>query len=283
MIRPVANDKLMADAQFLRLQRHRLQLRRRSRRTGRCPGLAGTGIDASHAAFDHSNLFEGNWANNLGKRLTHGNDATTCTCELCQRQQLLPVHADHDPRTSTRSAPSATTPANAFLGNVLGKDVGPRDRLPMKGTPSAQSGTPITYELAFAAGNIGWDDGYSANEILIDGNKNFFHSSQQWPNGTVSTILLLLLSHPRRFPTSAALHLAPEGCRDRLPAPGAWGPSASLCDSGNRAPADAYYHAKADAHADEHPDPVAHASFVANADPESDAYCILRRRLPRRP
>ena len=151
------------------------------------PGWLETGIDASHAAFDHSNLFEGNWANNLGNDGTHGNDGDNVYLRNYANgnnsSQFTPTMTSdlHNGRRLRLRFPQCLSgecvleQTSTAEGACFAYEV----------TPSSQSGTPI-YELGFCGGNIGWDDGYSANQIWLDGNWDNFHSSQQWPNGTVT-------------------------------------------------------------------------------------------------
>jgi len=63
-------------------------------------------------------------------------------------------------------------------------------------TPSSQSGTPI-YQLGFSGGNVGWDDGYAANNIYTDANWDNVSNGIVWQNG------------PETIPTSFYLTSAP--------------------------------------------------------------------------
>jgi hypothetical protein len=149
------------------------------------PGWLESGIDASHAAFDHSNLFEGNWANNLGNDGTHGAEGDNVYLRNYSNgnnsSQFTPA------MTSDLRAVSAYgyDYHDAYLGNVLEQTSTAEGALVYEVTPSSTSGTPI-YELGYIGGSTGWDDGYSANEIWLDGNWDNFHASQKWPNGTVT-------------------------------------------------------------------------------------------------
>lgn len=149
------------------------------------PGWLESGIDASHAAFDHGNLFEGNWANNLGNDGTHGSEGNDV---------YLRNYSNGDNSLQFKPTMTANLRAvsafgydyhDAYLGNILAQRSTTEGPVVYEATPLSHRGTPI-YELGFVGGSIGWDDGYSANEIWINGNWDNLHRSQQWPNGAVT-------------------------------------------------------------------------------------------------
>ena len=146
-----------------------------------------SGIDDSHAAFDHNNLIEGNWANNLGADGTHGNTGwNTHFRNYSNGNNTI------DPKSDNLHAVSQAgySGHQAYIGNVLeGGTV-------YRTTQKSQGGTPI-YQVGFLGGKIGWDDGYAANTLYLDANWDNVTHGIVWANG------------PKTIPNSFYLTSAP--------------------------------------------------------------------------
>ena len=146
-----------------------------------------SGIDDSHAAFDHNNLIEGNWANNLGADGTHGNTGWNT-----HFRNYSNGNNSIDPKSDSLHAVGhpGYSGYQAYIGNVLeGGTI-------YRTTPASQSGTPI-YQVGFLGGKIGWDDGYAENTLYVDANWDNVTNGIVWAKG------------PKTIPNSLYLTSAP--------------------------------------------------------------------------
>ena len=152
------------------------------------------GIDASHTAFTHHDLIEGNWTPNLGGDTTHGNSgwhthfrnfASGTNSSRVVYQNLRAVGMD------------GWTHFHAYVGNVLaGGTV-------YEATPFSPYGDAPIYQLGRLPGNCGypcWDNGYSLDHIYRDGNWDNVSNAVVWA-GAARTMppSLYLTSKPGFF------------------------------------------------------------------------------------
>lgn len=163
-----------------------------------------TAIDANHGAFSHHDLFEGNWATNIGSDSTHGNSGWHVFF-----RNYAPGMNTHVRRTANVRAVGVDgfNREHSFLGNVLLQP----DLVVNGAAPVYESTSPATLGAAAAyrigSGSLGgpvekFDDGTALRHLLRHGNFDYVTNAVVWDPGLPSRSLppsLYLRAKPAFF------------------------------------------------------------------------------------
>jgi hypothetical protein len=155
-------------------------------------------LDGAHQTFSHFDLFEGNWAPNVGSDSTHGNAGwmTFFRDYTSGRNSFSYNIGERQPGRPNQNLRAAGVDAwnreHTFVGNVFNTvDVG--QGLVYEATPRAHSAGSPVYRLGDNGGGAGgvWDDGTATSLVFRHGN---------WDNVT-GTVVGIPLSRGAIFPT----------------------------------------------------------------------------------
>lgn len=141
-----------------------------------------TGVDGNHGAFAHHDLFEGNWAVNLGSDCTHGNSGWHVFF-----RNYAPGMNSTVPRSSNIRAVGVDgcNREHSFVGNVLlAPDLVVNGRRPVYESTSPETlAAAAVYRIGAAANGGGldrFDDGTTLRLLLRHGNWDGVTRSVKW-------------------------------------------------------------------------------------------------------
>jgi hypothetical protein len=135
-------------------------------------------IDGSHLTFSHFDLFEGNWAPNIGSDSTHGNAGwMTFFRNYATGRNSIPYDIGHGetglPIWNLRAAGvDAWNREHTFVGNVL-EAIDPGSGTSYEATPASHSAVAPIYRLGDngngSSGGV-WDNGTAASLVFRHAN-----------------------------------------------------------------------------------------------------------------
>jgi len=147
------------------------------------PGWQENGIDGSHEAFSHFELFEGNWAVNIGTDETHGNSGwMTFFRNYASGLNSAPPVPDFE---NVRAAGvDGYNREHTFVGNVLGQSgwVVSGHKPVYECTSDACGTAAAVYRIGTNVNGIGgqWDDGTALRLLYRHGNWDSVSKAVVW-------------------------------------------------------------------------------------------------------